>query len=218
MKDKELTSAFGLLPKSTEVIKRSLLTYFILLVIPLLLTSLTGETTRLESGASFKEVVDSVVDSITPFMVAGSLLSLIFFPALMYTELHSAAGKHVSLRDALKGYKYLWRLIGVAILTGLIVILGFLALIIPGFVMIRRYVLAPYFLIDKNMSVTEAMSAAARATKPVSWSIYAIILVLALFSIITGFGPIGLVAGTILQVLYSVAFALRYQEIKGRKI
>lgn len=218
MKDKELTSAFGLLPKSTEVIKRNLLTYFILLVIPLLLTSMTGETARLESDASFKEIMDSVVDSITPFMVAGSLLSLVFFPALMYTELHTAAGKHISLKDALKGYRYLWRLIGVAILTVLVVILGFLALVIPGFIMIRRYVLAPYFLIDKNMSVLEAMSAAAKATKPVSWSIYTIILVLALFSVITGFGPIGLMAGTILQVLYSVAFALRYQEINGRSV
>lgn len=214
MSKKELTSAFGLLPKSTDVIKRNLLTYFVLIVIPLLLTSLSGPSGELAADASLREVFDSALETVTPYVMLGSLLSLIFFPAVVYAELHTAAGKQVSLGEAFKGYKYFWRLVGLAILTGLVIFLGFLALIIPGFIMIRRYVLAPYFLVDKNLSIMEAMSAAAKATKPVSWSVYSIILVLVLFAIVTGFGAIGLAVGTILQVLYSVAFALRYQEIK----
>lgn len=214
MSKQNLTPAFGLLAKSTDIIKRNLGTFFVLLVVPLLLSSLTGTPPTLPDNPTVRDIFDQATGTITPYVAIGSFLSLIFFAPLIYTELRTAGGKLVSLSESFKGYKYFWRLLGLSILVAIIVALGFVALIIPGFIMLRRYVLAPYFLIDKDLSITEAMSTAAKATKPVSWSIYSILAVTFLFGVVTGFGVLGLIAGTILQVLYSVALALRYQEIK----
>lgn len=107
-----------------------------------------------------------------------------------------------------------WRLLGLYILTGLYVLVGFILLIIPGLIMLRRYFLAPFVMIDKNCGITEAMERSAAMTKPYSGSVWGIIGVMFLIGIISIVPYIGGLASLILGMLFVCAPALRYQQLK----
>lgn len=155
-------------------------------------------------------------------LTPASLLGILFFvavtaivgPAVAYVQLKSAKGIKTSLSEALStGAKYLLRYLALSILTSLIVGIGFLLLIIPGFIMLRRYYLAMYFLIDQDTGVLEAMRKSAESTKPYSWKVYGIMGVNLLFSFLSLIPLLGQIAGAILQFLYSFAPAIRYYQI-----
>lgn len=94
------------------------------------------------------------------------------------------------------------------------IIIGFILLIIPGFIMIRRYFFAPFVMLDKDVSITEAMRRSSKMTKPYTWQIWPIIGVFILLSLPSAVPVIGGIIAIALGMFYSVAPALRYQEIK----
>jgi len=89
-----------------------------------------------------------------------------------------------------------------------------LLLIVPGVIAIRRYFLAPYLMLDKDLSIREAMKQSAALSKPYSGSIWGIIGVIVLLSLPSIIPVIGWAVSFVLMLLYSVAPALRYQELK----
>jgi len=107
-----------------------------------------------------------------------------------------------------------WRLLGLYVVAGLYVVVGLILLIVPGLIMLRRYFLAPYVMIDKNCGIAEAMERSAAMTKPYSGSIWGIIVVM----ILIGFANIVPYVGGLLSLLaglfYVCAPALRYQQLK----
>src|SRR6185295_10606488 len=106
------------------------------------------------------------------------------------------------------------RLLGLGIVVGLMLIGGFLLLVIPGLIVLRRYYLSPYYLVDKDLTIGEAMKQSAADSKPNSQAIWAVIGVSVLLSL-TGVVPlIGGILSFVLVSLYSVAAPLRYREIK----
>jgi hypothetical protein len=107
-----------------------------------------------------------------------------------------------------------WRLIGLYIVTGLIIFVGFILLIIPGLIMLRRYFLAPYVMMDKNCGIREAMDRSAAISKPHSGYIWGIIGVTILISMVGIIPLIGSIVAFTMGMFYSVAPALRYQELK----
>lgn len=195
----EFKGAFELFKPSMEIIRNNLSLYFVLLVLPLLLVSLDSTSTELMS----------------PFVLGGSLLSLLFLAPLLYAEVRNASGKTVTLGESFsEGYKYFWRTLGLVIVVGLIIFLGLIAFIVPGIIFMRRYLLSPYYLIDRNLSIGEAMKASETESKPFANSIYSVLGVSILIALVSIFGMIGAVISTILSVLYNLAYALRYVEIK----
>lgn len=195
----ELTSAFELFGPSISLIKKYVGVYFVLLVLPVLLTSLDYASQ----------------DVTSPFTMFGSLLALIFMAPLLYAEVRTAGGHDVTLGEAFqRGYAYFWRLLGLVIIVGLLVVIGFILLIIPGLIILRRYILAPYVLVDRNTSISEAMKIAAEESKPFSWSIYGIMGVSFLIAFIGVLGLPGAIASTLLSVLYALAIVVRYFEVK----
>ena len=84
--------------------------------------------------------------------------------------------------------------------------------------MLRRYLLSPYYLIDKNLKIFDAMKASAKDSVPFSSAIFGLIgvfilLVLAAAVIQALFGAAGVIA-VIAYYAYYCAPAVRYQEIK----
>jgi uncharacterized membrane protein len=152
-----------------------------------------------------------------PFLIAaGSLLTLILYPAVTYTYLHAAKGEIVNFKDAFssKSYDKFWRFIGLGIVVSVVVILGLIAFIVPGIIFIRRYFLAPYYVMDRDMSIFDAMKASAKESKQFSGAVYGVLGVVLLIAMLSVFSLPGLVASAILTVLYATAPALRYLEIK----
>jgi hypothetical protein len=107
-----------------------------------------------------------------------------------------------------------WRMFGLYLLMGIYIIVCLFLLIIPGLIMLRRYFLAPYVMLDTKCSITEAMERSAEISKPYSgyvWGIIGVMFLIGLFNAIPG---IGWMVAFILGMFYSVAPALRYQELK----
>jgi uncharacterized membrane protein len=67
--------------------------------------------------------------------------------------------------------RYFWPLIGSTILISLAVVLGLVALIIPGIYLMLRYMFAQVFIIDKNQGVLESMKNSAKITDGVKWQL-----------------------------------------------
>ncbi|MFZ1323746.1 MAG: hypothetical protein WAQ57_01125 [Candidatus Saccharimonadales bacterium] len=197
-----LTPSFDLFKPSVNAIKNNLLVYFVLAVLPGLVFSIL----LIRMGKDIRTDYLGITAAMT-------LIGLLLYPPLLYTYLHTAQGKQVSLGQVFQeSYKRFWPLIGTAFLTGLIIGVGFLLFIVPGIIFLRRYLLAPYYVLDRGLGISEAMAASADESKQYSGSVYGIMGLNILFVLIGIIPILGQIAGTILQILYSVAPALRYLE------
>ena len=107
-----------------------------------------------------------------------------------------------------------WRMLGLYVVVGLTSLVGFVLLIIPGFFMIRRYMMAPYVMLERKCGITEAMARSATLSKLSTGSIWGIMGVILLIGLVGIVPVIGSLASFILGMLYSVAPALRYQQLK----
>lgn len=223
-----LQSAFSLLPKSWEAVQRNMKVFVILYAIPLLLTlpSLFGDKDQAQQQA-YGNSAASVAGGLTPLaitgivglglvvVVAGVILSLFLQTMMFVTELESANKKTVSFGQVWdKAKPFVWRVFLISLAIGLMLVVGLILLIIPAFIVLRRYILAPYFMIDKDLSVGDALRESAKASKKYAgpiWGLIGVIILLALTAVIPLIG--GLISFA-LGFAYSVAPALRYQEIK----
>jgi hypothetical protein len=152
-------------------------------------------------------------------LIAGTIAQLMTVIALF----EGSEGKTPSFDKLWKSVrKFGLRMVGLYLLTGLYTVLGFFCLIYPGLVMIRRYFLAPYVLLDKDCGVREAMKRSAEISKPSesgNWSlssrgIWTIIGVTFLIGLIGIIPLIGSLIAFVVAMFYAVAPALRYQELK----
>lgn len=71
-----------------------------------------------------------------------------------------------------------------SILFGLMVTIGFILLIVPGFYLMARYGLFPYFILDKNMGPIQALEAASQASEGKRWFLFLMFISLILLNIV----------------------------------
>ena len=109
-----------------------------------------------------------------------------------------------------KGFK----LFLLEMVMGVLTIIGFILLIVPGVILLWRLFLAPYILLDKGVGVEESLRRSWNMTRGFAWPIYSVMLfglLLGLSGIVPYLGPI---VSFVLAVAYSCVPALRYFEIK----
>jgi uncharacterized membrane protein len=144
------------------------------------------------------------------------LIASLFIRVMLYgLQLQAAKSKKPDLATLWEIAKKYWlRMLGLNLVVGFLILGGLLLLVVPGLIMLRRYFLAPYVLIDKDVSISEAMRISAKISKPYSGSVWGILGVSLLLSLPSFIPFIGGIISLILAVLYSVAPALRYEELK----
>ncbi|HUD10112.1 MAG TPA: YciC family protein [Candidatus Saccharimonadales bacterium] len=192
--------AFSLLMPSWEGVKLNIITFIELAFIPVLF-SLLGSIVNHGSSTTTGTILQITAD----------IVSAIFAPALIVTQLKSARRQTIDFSEALKtGLRFLWRLIGLTICLAVIIGIGFVLFIVPGFFMLRRYFLAPYYLVDRDMKVFDAMKTCAADSKRFSSAVWGLIGVEILF-VLLSFVFIGI----IFIFMYYCASAIRYNEIKS---
>lgn len=218
-------SAFSLFSKSWEVIQKNL-AVFVVLSIPTILSlasSFTSEKTAestITSGANFVGGLSGIglagfAGGVFIFGVLLFILGLIIQALLTVAQLRGAEGQELSLGGIWdEARPVILPLFGLSLLTGLLVACGLLLLIIPGIIILRRYFLAPYILVDQKLGILDAMKASAELSKPFSRSIYGVIGVTILIAFIGMVPLVGAIASAIGGVIYSVAPAFRYLELK----
>lgn len=214
-----LTPSFQLFKPSWEAIKLNLSSFLILVVLPFLyfffgglLMGATSTATNTSSSLEASDVGIGVTFFV--YIAVGAVISVILAPALAYLSIKSVRGVKVEPMEAVKaGLGYFWRYIGLSIVVGVIIVIGFLLLIVPGVIMMRRYLLSVYYLIDRDLSISEAMKQSADESKKYSGSIYGIIGVFVVTSLLSIVPFIGGIVGAVLQLMYTCGPAKRYDEI-----
>lgn len=210
-KPKQFPGAFELFKPSWEAVKRNLITFIELILVPVLVAFIISLPSWRHANMA-SNVINGPL-----FLRDGiaGLISLLFAPALAYTQLQSVRGKTVDFMQALKAsVKFFWRFIGLIIVMGIVIFVGFILFIVPGLFMLRRYILAPYYLIDGDMKVFEAMRASAADSKTYSSAIWGLIGVEILCAVVGVVPLIGWIVGAILSIAYYCAPAVRYTQVK----
>lgn len=152
---------------------------------------------------------------ITLWGLVWAAISVIVYIMTQKAQLDGAQGHALHFAKLWDTVKELgWRMLGLYIVAGLIIVVGFIILIVPGFFMIRRYLLAPYVMLDKKCSITEALEQSAKLSKINTGAVWGIMGVLFLISLINIVPFIGGLAAFIVGMFYSVAPALRYEQLK----
>ncbi|HET9721749.1 MAG TPA: hypothetical protein VFP32_01840 [Candidatus Saccharimonadales bacterium] len=130
-------------------------------------------------------------------------------------QLDAVRGQRLDFQDLWSVTKQLGlRMLGLYIVTAVIVVVGLILLVVPGVIFFRRYYLAPYAMLDKNLSIREALEESATLTKKNTGAIWGVIGVTVLISLISILPFIGGLIAFIFGCLYSIAPAMRYQQLK----
>jgi hypothetical protein len=208
-------SAFALFKPSLTIARRNIPSMLLFIIVPFVFASvgtymtwLRGDTTPLASMHGMYGL----------WLFLGYLIALLTLPAAIFFQLKSAQGSHSSPDDALtNGFRYLPRMIGLLICIGLIFAVSLLLLIVPFFFMLRRYILAPYYLVDQNLGVFATLKASAADSKQYSAPIWQFIGVQVLLEAVNIIPGVGKIIASIANIAYTGAGAVRYEQIKAAK-
>lgn len=153
-------------------------------------------------------------------LIAGvvSVLYTMFIlaPASQYVALKSAGGVKVSFKESFdKGKHFAANFFVLNLFVGLLVIGGLILLIVPGILMLKRYLLANYFLLDKDLRPTEAMRQATAASKQFSDVHWGLLGLQGLLTVVGYIPFVGTIISLIMSVMYCLAYPLRYVQIKA---
>jgi hypothetical protein len=194
-----LPGAFSLLRPSWAAIKLNLVTFLEFVIIEAIIQLVSGVIAAQHPGSA----------NVLNF--AANLASLLIATGLVILRLRSVRGDKVDLSEAIRdGLPFVLRYFLLSICIAFLVIVGLILLIVPGIIMMRRYYLAPFYLIDKKMGVFEAMRTSAQASKQYSDSIYGVFGVMLLFLLLCF-----VLVGFALLMMYYCADALRYEQIRS---
>jgi len=151
------------------------------------------------------------------------LWSLVNFAPSLYFRVRLTGGEQPSLAACYRrGLPYFWRLAGLNLLLGVLLVVGFLLFIVPGIVLlvlfISRYYLANYYLVDRNLGIKQALLQSHHETAPIAGTIWGTVGVGISFSLLAGLvsaiNPIAAVPAVFIQLIGLYIPALRYHEIK----
>lgn len=209
-----LTPSWELLPKNLQLVRRRLEQVAVISILPGLFVNLA-----MLVGKHNEHQISSLQLTL---LGAGCLWVLVNLAATSYLQVTAARGKWPSTAACYKNsWRYWWRIVVFLALFSILLGIGFLLLIVPGLIVLRRYILTPFYIIDQDLSVKEAMRRSAAQTKIVSgyvWGTLGVVIVMSLgaglISQMFGFVPgLPAVISSILGVSFYFVMALRYVEV-----
>jgi hypothetical protein len=146
------------------------------------------------------------------FIAAAGTITQIMSNA---AQLYAAEGKEFDFHTLWQVVRQLgWRLLGLYIVMFLLIALGFVLLIVPGLMLLRRFFMAPYIMVDKRLGIRESLEQSIDLTNRNPGSVWGIVGVMFLIGLINILPIIGGLASFIFGFLYSVAPAIRYRQLK----
>lgn len=222
----EFITVFGntikLISESWTALRLNLVTFIIVYVLPLLLFGASAymavETFLVKDGNTYKLAENISSDSVIAASIAGvGLLVILLISSIASTiaQLASVRGKTISASEAInQSFPYIVRFIGLAFLSALAVLLGFVALIIPGFIVMFFIFFAGYILIDKDTTPILALKECVKLTKN-NWKLaLSFVLLLIGIQMISNITFIGQIAGEILSLVYLCLPAILYVRMQ----
>ena len=114
--------------------------------------------------------------------------------------------------------KMYWSFLGMSVLSFILVVLGIIALIIPGIILALGFIFSQYLVIDKGRGAIESLKESWRITKGHRWELFIFVLVLAVLNIL---GVLALLVGLLVSVpvtMLAVVHAYRTLEHKANEV
>lgn len=226
---KDIGSVFDLLGRSADIVKKNWKMFLVVNIFTILFTIGTSPQYMSDSDSNSSETpwgttfdfLDGVaVAAIVAGVVVVALLSLFFYAMTISLSVKASQGKSPQFSElATDGKKYMLRILGLSILTVIIVAIGFILLILPGIIAIKRLIYAPYMLVNENLGVTAALKRSNELSKTHSDRTWALIGLAILVAIITGVLTVipvfGVIASMVLSIAWSLIYPLRYLQLKS---
>jgi len=228
-----LPSAFELFTPSKEIILKNIWIFGPLYAVPLIFSihawiwsPLPHQSVHLwQHGRGFSVgLTGSPLPTYGTFLVVGFSILWLLIIGLVGTivqimtqaaQLDASQGRQLDYQNFWVVVKQMgWRLFGLYVVTALIVVAGLFLLVVPGLIFLRRYFLAPYAMIDKNLGIGDSLKRSAELSSINSGAIWGVLGVMALISLISIVPFIGGLVSFIVGCLFSVAPAMRYEQLK----
>lgn len=125
----------------------------------------------------------AISGNIVLFIILGTAFLLVYLLSLVYIwcapiklllKFYDTDSDTISFGDFFRLFSFskLFRVLGLFVLYGIIVSLGLILLIIPGIYLAIKLQLGLYYVIDKNISITEAFRRSYAATTGNFWRIF----------------------------------------------
>ncbi|MDW6023989.1 hypothetical protein SAZ10_19775 [Mesorhizobium sp. BAC0120] len=177
-----------------------------------------------------------MIGSTVLFGVIGGLISIVLAAllqsALIRATIEDLSDRSPSIGDCIStALSVLLPAIGIGLLAGIGVVIGFALLIVPGIILFLRWSLAVPVLVQERQGVLGSMGRSSALTKGSRWALFGLFLILVIAAIIIQwvFGMIVPVLGSvlglvvaalvqsILSMVFSTASAVSYVELRQVK-
>jgi len=156
-------------------------------------TTVSGTLEMISStvGAlSLSGVVGNILSIILGVIGVITLIALVFIPMVVgyYSVIFVLRDPEIKAWDAFKkGLRLFWRYLWIIILMTVITTVGYLLFIIPGIIFSIWFTFAMYVLLVENTGGTKALGRSRQLVKGFWWTVFARLLVVAIFSLIISF-------------------------------
>jgi uncharacterized membrane protein len=179
--------------RSVAVLSRNLLPFFIVTLIaylPLVVLE------RAQAAAQNARDVTLILILSGVSFVLLMLLSMLAQAVILQAAFQDMRRQPVNLVESLKnGLRRFFPIIGLALLMGVLLVLGFMLLIFPGFMLYCMWFVALPVCIVERLGPWKSMKRSAELTKGHRWKIFGLLIILMIAgSIVAGLVEFGLVA------------------------
>jgi len=128
-----------------------------------------------------------------------------------FANLKAARGDKLEIKNMFEAFHNYWNAVLANVLVGVIVVIGFMLLIVPGIIFACKLVFTPYLVVDRKMEVIEAVKESWRMTSGHAWKVFGMGLLAILIGIA---GLICFGVGIIIAIMWiRVAFASLYHAV-----
>lgn len=221
--DKKLPSAFSLIKPSIQAVGVNPGTVMGLIFSPLI-AIIPFSVILLTVGASLQKTttvthVESTGLFFSIMLLVLYLAVIAFFvlcsEALLFATLQSVRGNKTTYSAALQAAAHNFgNYIGLMLILLILSVLGLVCLVVPGLFIIKRYYLAPLYMIDHNRGIAEALNQSQEDTKKYGgiWGLMGLWFVIIILFFVPAIGWLLTLVGS---TIYCCATALRYEQIQA---
>ena len=91
-----------------------------------------------------------------------------------YACLKASRGDKLEIKDIFAAFQNYWNAVLASLLVTVIVVIGFILIIVPGFIFLCKLAFTPYLVVDRKMEVIEAVKASWKMTNGHGWKVFLI--------------------------------------------
>jgi len=161
-------------------------------------------------------IIIAAIGAVANFIPFVGFLLGVFLAAplnygVSYAYLKAARGEPVDINIMFSVFQNYWNVFLAALLTTIIISVGFIFLIIPGIYLACKLAFVPYVVMDKKLEVIEALKASWNMTDGYGWQVFLTYL-LGIPAMIAGFICLGV--GAIVAAMWiNIALASLYYAV-----